>query len=402
LPDFGHALTGPFVLGGFSPTYQQDVPEAWALKAGANQFSLSSEEIIEYRVAATSDELKEANWELLESLADGPKHVAFGAAALGNGPVMVQDGAVMVTAVYPQVVFEGDVTPLTVLSDEMQIHLDTLRVTHGPEELTMAGFPAAAAIRTGVSEDGVEITVVTAVVQSNRYLIYMSDYANSDTFEAEFPTLAGMMNSLRILTDEVPLDEAGTDDEEVVTEEETSGGDEGEEAAVGEWATSRSDMFTIDYPANWVGEPFGGFGVWASSAEMEEIVVTLFNNQSDVTLSEGASALVLIGSYNDFGIPADTDLATAMAMMPEQFTSETGLSITPVQELQEVDLNGVPAGYTVVSTELANGRQVHIIMGLVMSDSQMARFAGYVLNDDEAAISLLTEMFLTFEFATAE
>ena len=233
--------------------------------------------------------------------------------------------------------------------------------------------------------------MVTAVVQSNRYLIYMSGYAGSDKFAEQFATLAGMMNSLRILTDELPTDE-GTGDSEA------GGG----ETAVTEWATSSSEFFTIDYPANWVGEPFGPFAAWASSEEMAAAVATLFNSDVALAVTNGASALVLVGSYEDFQLPAGTDPITALTDLAAQFTAETGLSTTTVQAIQEVELNGSPAGYTVVSTELANGQPIKIVMGMVLGETQAARFAGYVLGDDDSAISLLTEMFMTFEFPTAQ
>ena len=404
LPDFGHELSGPFALGGFSPTYQQDVPDTWALKAGGNQYSLSSDAMVEYRIAATSEELQDANWELLQSLEDGSKHMGFGKAALGDPRVSLGDGAMMVTAVYPLAVFEtDDIAPFTVLSDAAIPNLEMLTVANGPDELTVATFPAAATIRTGVSGDGTEMTLVTAVVQSNRYLIYMSGYARSDTFETHYPTFVGMMNSLRILTDDAPVvvEETIEDSGEQVEDSEDAG-EEGGETAVGEWTTGASEVFSINYPSNWIGDVFSGFGGWSSSEEMESVVGSLFNEGADITLAEGVSALILVDSYEAFETAVGTDPTTALTELATQFTEETGLPGTFVLDPQEVTVSDAPAGYAVVSTQLSNGKTVSIVIGTVMGDDQVARFVSYVLGDDESTISLVTDMFLSFEFVSAE
>ncbi len=403
VPPFPTELDIAFNVMG-AELYHQVVPQDWFQGGGYSQ--IKHEDGVWYSRAASTKELLTANNEIV-SERNTPPEKRFVSPAQGDTEFIVKDGAFFYQAIIPANKLDiKDPTPATLLNQLVEDQADTFTLINGPTEMTIDDAPAAAVIRTGSSQDGSSIKLVTVVVATevpffeDTLITYMTGYMDVNVETEMMPILGWMINNFEI--DETFIREATPTSEpsEVTpTPEPSVDTTTPADTSMGTLATTETNTFNIQHPDDWAyyNEPGTALHVIATSQELAENLMPIMDGEA--SSNGGAAVYVLAMHLSVFGMSANDSPADALEFIISNIPEDDSVKIVFQSKQDDLMINGYPAASVIIDTTLSDGTQAKGIMLVTIKGETMGYLTGMVFEPDIAALYPSIETIInSFEF----
>ncbi|MEM7342622.1 MAG: hypothetical protein AAF485_00125 [Chloroflexota bacterium] len=391
--------------------YTQAFPEAWSHQVGASVYDLDIN--ILYAMVASTDELKAANKERIDNRDESPAYLPHVSLSQGETDVDINGGAVLFSSMLPTRLLElTDSDPLAILNELIEANQGELTLMSSPTALTIQESPAATVIRTGTSQDGTPMTLVTTVIANEisfydePFVIYVTGYTDASLEAEMMPMLGWMTNQVTLVQDyeeavtvaAEPTSEATAEPTSEPTAEPTS---ETEAAATtepavstesGERITTQADTFSISHPADWVNDISGaqGFALFASNQTLLDDFASTFEDEA--SFSEGAAVWVIAFEKELLGIPGDPSPLEVLSLFGDIGNEE---NITVDVAAEEIVINGYPAAKLLATAIQPDGSSAGIIATAIVGKTHVAWVNGFVI--DPTLRSVVEESIESFE-----